>query len=144
MVEAIRASGKPAVGHNCSFDISYVLAACVEPKLPPTWVEYKKLVAEVRGCPGKGGMNYVLSLTLSFVAMSVLPFPNLPPCPPLPSSLVNACLQWFRGGIYDTKHLSRNLSEVFIGWTGLGDCYKAVTGGEKRCTVHSYLVCNLT
>ena len=33
----MRDSGRPLVGHNCSFDISYVLAACAEPRLPPTW-----------------------------------------------------------------------------------------------------------
>ena len=47
VLEAMRASGKPAVGHNCMFDFSYVLAACAEPQLPPTWPEYKQLVSEV-------------------------------------------------------------------------------------------------
>ena len=38
---------------------------------------------------------------------------------------------WFRGGIYDTKYLSRRIPEVFDGWTSLGDVFKAVTEGER-------------
>ncbi|KAG1655504.1 hypothetical protein FOA52_008523 [Chlamydomonas sp. UWO 241] len=86
VLDAMRKSNKPAVGHNCMMDFSYVLAACVEPKLPPTWPEYKAMVAN-----------------------------------------------WFPGGIYDTKYLSKRLPEVFEGATALGDVYKAVTqDGDKR------------
>lgn len=38
--------------------------------------------------------------------------------------------EWFRGGVYDTKYLSRQLPEVFDGWTALGDVFTAVTQGE--------------
>lgn len=47
VMEAVRRSNRPAVGHNCWFDVGYVLTACVEPTLPGTWGEYKRLVAEV-------------------------------------------------------------------------------------------------
>ncbi|GAX85783.1 hypothetical protein CEUSTIGMA_g13198.t1 [Chlamydomonas eustigma] len=46
VIEAMKACRRPAVGHNCMFDIAYVLAACVDPKLPPSWPEYKQLVEE--------------------------------------------------------------------------------------------------
>jgi poly(A)-specific ribonuclease len=45
VVEAMRDSGHPGVGHNCMFDIAYTLAAFAEPQLPPTWVQYKELVS---------------------------------------------------------------------------------------------------
>ena len=48
----MRRSGRPAIGHNCTFDIAYVLAACVEPRLPQTWPEYKRLVGEWFRCGG--------------------------------------------------------------------------------------------
>lgn len=41
VVEAMRDSGKPGVGHNCMFDVLYVMAAMVEPQLPPTWLGFK-------------------------------------------------------------------------------------------------------
>ena len=47
VLEAARRSNRPVVGHNCWFDVGYVLTACVEPTLPGTWGEYKRLVAEV-------------------------------------------------------------------------------------------------
>ena len=45
--EAMRNSGKPAVGHNCMFDVLYTLAAFAEPSLPPSWPGFKRLTAEV-------------------------------------------------------------------------------------------------
>ena len=79
VLEAMRASGKPAVGHNCNFDVAYLLAI-VEKSLPRQWEDYKLLVKD-----------------------------------------------WFPGGIYDTKHIARQVPEVFKGWTGLGDCFKYLT-----------------
>ncbi len=124
VVEAIRACGRPAVGHNCMFDVSYVLAACVEPRLPATWPQYKKLVGEVR-------WSRKISFELITQVMNESAMRKLDPRRPCPS---HKHTQWFRGGVYDTKYLSRRLPEVFEGWTSLGDVYKAVTieGGERR------------
>lgn len=70
VLEVIRVSGKPGVGHNCNFDVAYLMAI-VEKKLPEKWEDYKLLVQH-----------------------------------------------WLPGGLYDTKHISRLLPEVFNGWTG--------------------------
>jgi len=43
VIEALRDSGKPAVGHNLSLDLAFMLHSFVQP-LPPTWPEYKQLV----------------------------------------------------------------------------------------------------
>lgn len=43
VMDIIRESGKPAVGHNLAFDVAYSLHCFVSP-LPPTWEEYRKLV----------------------------------------------------------------------------------------------------
>jgi len=80
VLEAMRDSGRPLVGHNCMFDLAYVLGACAEPGLPPTWEGYKHLVG-----------------------------------------------QWFPGGVYDTKYLSRCLPEIFQGATALGEVYAGLT-----------------
>lgn len=42
--EAMRASNKPCVGHNCMFDISYGLYSFADSFLPATWRDYKKMV----------------------------------------------------------------------------------------------------
>ncbi|GAB4813292.1 hypothetical protein N2152v2_000338 [Parachlorella kessleri] len=47
--EAMRDSGKPAVGHNLSFDLAYSLYSFAD-SLPPTWEDYKAMVA--RWFPG--------------------------------------------------------------------------------------------
>ncbi|KAK9818287.1 hypothetical protein WJX72_010105 [[Myrmecia] bisecta] len=41
--EMMRRSGKPAVGHNFGFDVSYSLESFAE-ALPPSWPQYKQLV----------------------------------------------------------------------------------------------------
>lgn len=41
-------------------------------------------------------------------------------------------MQWFPGGVFDTKYLSRQLPQVFDNWTGLSDVYKAVAEGERE------------
>lgn len=41
--ELLRASGKPAVGHNCLFDLAFVLEHLAEP-LPGEWPAFKQLV----------------------------------------------------------------------------------------------------
>jgi poly(A)-specific ribonuclease len=43
VLEVMRESGKPAVGHNCNFDVAYLMAI-VEKKLPQKWEDYKALV----------------------------------------------------------------------------------------------------
>ncbi len=45
--------------------------------------------------------------------------------------LCAGCLpcRWFRGGLYDTKYLSRSLPEVFGNETSLGEVYKALAKG---------------
>ena len=50
---------------------------------------------------------------------------HTPYCPLPPPTLST-----HRGGVYDTKYLSRQLPSVFEGWTALGDVFKAVTQGE--------------
>jgi len=42
--EAMRASNKPCVGHNCMQDISYGLFSFADSYLPATWTDYKKMV----------------------------------------------------------------------------------------------------
>jgi hypothetical protein len=44
VLELLRDSGKPAVGHNVRFDVAYVLAAFVQNPLPKTWSGFKQLV----------------------------------------------------------------------------------------------------
>jgi poly(A)-specific ribonuclease len=48
-MEAIQDSGKPAVGHNLAFDLSYSLHSFAQ-ELPGSWDEYKGLVG--RWFPG--------------------------------------------------------------------------------------------
>ena len=43
IMDLLRESKKPAVGHNLSFDVAYSLHCFVSP-LPPSWEEYRKLV----------------------------------------------------------------------------------------------------
>ena len=42
--DAMRASNKPCVGHNCMLDISYGLFCFADSYLPATWNDYKKMV----------------------------------------------------------------------------------------------------
>ena len=37
VMEAMRDSHRPAVGHNCLFDIMFVMAGFVDPRLPRHW-----------------------------------------------------------------------------------------------------------
>ena len=41
--ELLRASGKPAVGHNCMLDVAYTTASFAQ-SLPSTWADYKGLL----------------------------------------------------------------------------------------------------
>ena len=43
MFELLRDSGKPAVGHNCLFDLAFTLEHLAEP-LPEHWPAFKHLV----------------------------------------------------------------------------------------------------
>ncbi|KAF5829284.1 ribonuclease H-like domain-containing protein [Dunaliella salina] len=45
VMEAMRDCRRPAVGHNCLFDIMFMMAAFVDPRLPRHWDDAKKLVA---------------------------------------------------------------------------------------------------
>ncbi|KXZ50071.1 hypothetical protein GPECTOR_18g5 [Gonium pectorale] len=76
--EAIRASGRPAVGHNCMFDVAYGIAQFGEGRLPATWEGFKAATAN-----------------------------------------------WLRGGLYDTKHLCRQLPYVGSD-TSLGTMFRAL------------------
>lgn len=58
-------SNKPAVGHNCLFDVSYGLYGFADAFLPATWRDFKKMARS-----------------------------------------------WHPGGLWDTKHLARQLPEV--------------------------------
>ena len=42
MLELLRASGKPAVGHNLGFDLVFTLEHLAQP-LPEAWADYKAL-----------------------------------------------------------------------------------------------------
>lgn len=42
--ELMRKSGKPAVGHNPMFDISYALQSFADPYLPSSWLDFKQMV----------------------------------------------------------------------------------------------------
>lgn len=44
MLQAVRDSGVPAVGHNMALDLAFTLQAFAGP-LPPSWREYKALAA---------------------------------------------------------------------------------------------------
>ncbi|PNG62111.1 hypothetical protein TSOC_015479, partial [Tetrabaena socialis] len=44
VLDAIRESGRPVVGHNASFDLAYSLAQFAAHPLPRAWAEYKALV----------------------------------------------------------------------------------------------------
>ena len=44
VLQAIRDSGAPAVGHNLALDLAYILQAFAGP-LPPLWRDYKALAA---------------------------------------------------------------------------------------------------
>jgi poly(A)-specific ribonuclease len=42
VLEKLRDSGKPAVGHNCAFDLTFTLEHLAQP-LPPDWSAFKRL-----------------------------------------------------------------------------------------------------
>lgn len=42
--DLMRRSGKPAVGHNCMFDIAYGLYSFADAYQPATWRDYRKMV----------------------------------------------------------------------------------------------------
>ena len=44
VLQAMRDSGAPAVGHNLALDLAYILQAFAGP-LPPVWRDYKALAA---------------------------------------------------------------------------------------------------
>jgi CAF1 family ribonuclease len=44
VLQAMRDSGAPAVGHNLALDLAYILEAFAGP-LPPSWRDYKALAA---------------------------------------------------------------------------------------------------
>ena len=51
VLEALRAAGKPAVGHNCGFDVVYLLTQLAGPA--PTWAAFQAACAHwfpVRSC----------------------------------------------------------------------------------------------
>ncbi|GFR48725.1 hypothetical protein Agub_g10682 [Astrephomene gubernaculifera] len=77
--EAMRDCGRPAVGHNCMFDVAYGVAQFGEGRLPATWQGFKSATAS-----------------------------------------------WFRGGLYDTKHICRQLPELLGSDTMLGTMFRAL------------------
>lgn len=64
--ELLRESGKPAVGHNCLFDLAFTLEHLAEP-LPEDWPTFKQLVK--KWFPGaqrcKVGRVWALSSSVS-------------------------------------------------------------------------------
>lgn len=42
VLERLRDSRKPAVGHNCAFDLTFTLEHLAQP-LPPQWPSFKRL-----------------------------------------------------------------------------------------------------
>lgn len=85
--EAMRDCGRPAVGHNCMFDLAYAVAQFGEGRLPATWEAFKDRASS-----------------------------------------------WFRGGVYDTKHVCRQLPALLGDETSLGTMYKALVpqGGQQQ------------
>uniref|UniRef100_A0A383V5Q0 Uncharacterized protein n=1 Tax=Tetradesmus obliquus TaxID=3088 RepID=A0A383V5Q0_TETOB len=77
--DLMRRSNKPAVGHNCLFDVSYGLYGFADAFLPATWRDFKKMARS-----------------------------------------------WHPGGLWDTKHLARQLPEVFMGSTALAEVYSTL------------------
>lgn len=68
--EALRDSGKPAVGHNCLFDLTFTLEHLAEP-LPEDWPAFKRLVQ--KWFPGEirtAGQQWELKSSLATVAVS--------------------------------------------------------------------------
>ena len=51
VLELLRASGKPAVGHNLGFDLAFTLEHLAQP-LPEAWADYKALATS--WLPGVG------------------------------------------------------------------------------------------
>ncbi|KAK9866018.1 hypothetical protein WJX84_007566 [Apatococcus fuscideae] len=91
VMEAMRDSGKPGVGHNCIFDVAYVLESFAQP-LPESWTAFKLLVQK-----------------------------------------------WFPGGLYDTKHLARELLGIFEGRNHLGDLFGQLTEPERNPSLMALL-----
>jgi poly(A)-specific ribonuclease len=65
VMELVAQCGKPAVGHNPLFDVSYVLAQFVDQQLPLSWQDFRALAARWgrRGgvwCGGVGGAGLLL------------------------------------------------------------------------------------
>ncbi|WIA30112.1 hypothetical protein OEZ86_000207 [Tetradesmus obliquus] len=77
--DLMRRSNKPAVGHNCLFDVSYGLYGFADAFLPATWRDFKKMARS-----------------------------------------------WHPGGLWDTKHLARQLPEVFMRNTALAEVYSTL------------------
>lgn len=42
--DAMKASNKPCVGHNCMLDISFAVYNFADSYMPATWTDYKKMV----------------------------------------------------------------------------------------------------
>eukprot|EP00892_Ulva_mutabilis_P009389 jgi/Ulvmu1/6822/UM031_0026.1 len=90
VIAALKAAGKPVVGHNMLFDLIYVLNIFVADF--PTWRAFKA-----------------------------------------------GCMEWFPGGVYDTKHITRALDArhadggavPLFDSTTLGDLYEAIVQGKR-------------
>eukprot|EP00798_Chlamydomonas_sp_ICE-L_P007191 gene7191-299_t len=130
--ELMKHSNKPAVGHNCMFDILYSLAAFAEPKLPEQWDDFKLLVGKV-GSLGLGFQG------LEFQGFGFRVWEQWDDF----KLLVG---KWFPAGLYDTKHLARNLPELFdnmgVG-TSLGDVYKGLSKDRPQLEFAKKLVAEL-
>ena len=72
--EALRDSGKPAVGHNCFFDLAFTLEHLAEP-LPEDWPAFKRLVQKwFPGVTRSAGLPWELECSLARMALSAAVF----------------------------------------------------------------------
>ena len=154
----MRASKKPAVGHNATLDLAFTLAAFAQP-LPLSWQEYKLLAAEwcARGyrrlldlcCPWTVTVTSKSSSSILFLGLSMCgaqsamvrlhePGEASTRCPLTQLQHTCACRQLISylprrfADLYDTKLLARHLPAVFEGDTSLGQVYDGIVGGSRR------------
>jgi hypothetical protein len=60
--DAMRRSHKPAVGHNCMFDVAYGLYSFADSYLPSSWWDYKKMVSGAASLCNKARVQHCLAV----------------------------------------------------------------------------------
>ena len=121
VLEMLRESGKPAVGHNPGFDIAFTLEHLAQP-LPPDWPGFKALARE--WFPGPAVFTPCLYAPCSLKCFGDRQLTHRPP---------RGCA----GGIWDTKHLFQQLPEAFprVMSTSLGPLHEALLEGGLAAEV---------